>query len=594
MQRVPKGFKCLACNKVFSQKGNLRAHFLTHTGERPWWCDLDDCGKTFRTKESLRRHKMSHLGIKPFECSECKKKFCSALSLQEHISLHNNSKPYACSDCQRVFRQVSCLRRHMLTHMSDMPHSCDICQRKFSQAIYLRSHMKTHTGEKPYACDQCGKNFAHASDLTRHRVIHTGTKPYACSVCDIAFNDPSSRRRHEREHAEDKSYSCHLCSEGFKRASQLRAHLFRRHGNQKEDAAELEQRGGQMCYRIEVHEGTAAPGTTVKNLTSVDLTDLDLSELERKKILELIDKVQGNIVVRVAGRGIQNIVTETPLDGQEVAVLTDLEVASGDIEQLGMPVDIATVMEEQNDVEDTCEVVQGLEELGHTNAIVQNENGDLHSLQEMGHTYTILQQEAEAGLECEQQVFEVHYHPASSETTITPVCLSAALPPEIMPTNMPITLLQTVSSPTHIPASLASPAPAANLPLTTTVVSMDTAPTGESLSQDDLASNKDSSSGTQDLPSELRADYVSKPNFNSQEYYDWLSSFTEVCKLVPMPLELEVFRKISLVHKTLSDFMATPSGVIADRDNFAILMSISRDLNTILSDHLTCMLNNLS
>ncbi len=43
-------------------------------------------------------------------------------------------------------------------------------------------------------------------------------------------------------------------------------------------------------------------------------------------------------------------------------------------------------------------------------------------------------------------------------------------------------------------------------------------------------------------------DYVSNPDFNSQEYYNWLSNFVELCKLVPMPLDVDLFQKISQVR----------------------------------------------
>ncbi len=42
-------------------------------------------------------------------------------------------------------------------------------------------------------------------------------------------------------------------------------------------------------------------------------------------------------------------------------------------------------------------------------------------------------------------------------------------------------------------------------------------------------------------------DYVSNPDFNSQEYYNWLSNFTELCKLVPIPVDVDLFQKISQV-----------------------------------------------
>lgn len=89
------------------------------------------------------------------------------------------------------------------------------------------------------------------------------------------------------------------------------------------------------------------------------------------------------------------------------------------------------------------------------------------------------------------------------------------------------------------------------------------------------------------------ADYVNNPDFGSQEYYNWLSHFTELCQMVSMPLDVDLFQKISMVHKTLSDVMATPSGVVAIKDNFRILMTISKDLNAIINEHLVHVLENL-
>lgn len=106
----------------------------------------------------------------------------------------------------------------------------------------------------------------------------------------------------------------------------------------------------------------------------------------------------------------------------------------------------------------------------------------------------------------------------------------------------------------------------------------------------------DSASTSDGVPVSVASgiDYVNKPDFSKQEYYNWLTSFTEFCKVVPMPLDTSLFQKISQVHKTLSDVMATPSGVIADKENFRVLMNISRELSTIINEHLVYVLENLN
>ena len=89
-------------------------------------------------------------------------------------------------------------------------------------------------------------------------------------------------------------------------------------------------------------------------------------------------------------------------------------------------------------------------------------------------------------------------------------------------------------------------------------------------------------------------DFVTNPDFSKQEYYNWLTRFTELCKVVPMPLETSLFQKISQVHKTVSDVMATPSGVVADKENFVVLMNITKELSNIINEHLMFVMQNLN
>ncbi|XP_025094230.1 zinc finger and BTB domain-containing protein 24-like isoform X3 [Pomacea canaliculata] len=547
MIKTANGYKCTTCNRVFSQKGNLKVHLITHTDIRPFPCDFENCNKHFRTRESLRRHKLAHLGIKPFECDVCKKKFCSALSLQEHKSRHTEAKPYSCNICQRAFRQISCLRRHLMTHTQEMRYTCEICERKFTQAIYLRSHMKVHTGERPYSCEQCNKLFAHASDLQRHRIIHTGKKPYACSVCGIRFSDPSSRRRHEKEHVGSKPYCCHLCSEGFKRAGQLRAHLFRHHGGLKEGVEFQIQEGSEpVCYRIELREETA--GGLEADPASATRA-LDWSAFDEKKIVSLIQNLNHDIVVQEV-----EVPASSVREGVEAEHMEEVVVAEGhasvDMEQMVIPVEVATVVEAGEEAGEKlitiAEVEAGSEGEIESYQILQGISTDVDSLA--------------------QEMIAVHYHQPPStlgnESCLAPTTVVSALAGTSVAAG---TMLSTMAS------------PQANAQKSKT--------TATSTSVSDLTSN---------TVVAATSDYINKPDFGSQEYYNWLSSFTEVCKLVPMPLDVELFQKISQLHKTLSDFMASPSGVISDKENFCILMSISKDLNHILNEHLSFMLQNLS
>ena len=363
----------------------------------------------------------------------------------------------------------------------------------------------------------------------------------------MRFNDPSSRRRHEREHLGTKPYSCHLCSEGFKRASQLRAHLFRRHGGLKEGVEFQIQEGPEpVCYRIELRQaqGEGSEVTTTKML--------DLSGLDQKKIVSLIQNLNRNMVVQEVEVASGEVVDcAGTLEGQAAEVIVSGPQDMVDAEQMVLPAEVAAVMENGEDVN------------GSVIAIAEVEDGE--GVRELGSTYQILQGFGGEGEGLGQQIYEVHYHTAPH---VEASSYTATAAPET-----------------------ASAAPSC----TTSSASTTEAPQAASETASAPATVASSSSLTpQPVATQLNTEFVSKPDFGSQEYYDWLSSFTEACRQVPVPLDVELFQKISQVHKTLSDFMASPSGVIADKENFKVLMSISKDLSHILNEHLTCMLQNLS
>ncbi|XP_069478570.1 zinc finger and BTB domain-containing protein 8B [Ambystoma mexicanum] len=71
--------KCPFCPYTAKQKGILKRHIRSHTGERPYPCDT--CGKRFTRQEHLRSHALSvHRSNRPIICKGCRRTFTSSLS----------------------------------------------------------------------------------------------------------------------------------------------------------------------------------------------------------------------------------------------------------------------------------------------------------------------------------------------------------------------------------------------------------------------------------------------------------------------------------------------------------------------------------
>ncbi|TGO52287.1 hypothetical protein BCON_0144g00240 [Botryotinia convoluta] len=57
-----KKHKCKVCDKRFTRPSSLQTHMYSHTGEKPFPCDVEGCGRHFSVVSNLRRHKKVHKG----------------------------------------------------------------------------------------------------------------------------------------------------------------------------------------------------------------------------------------------------------------------------------------------------------------------------------------------------------------------------------------------------------------------------------------------------------------------------------------------------------------------------------------------------
>ncbi|KAG5971923.1 hypothetical protein E4U58_007076 [Claviceps cyperi] len=55
-----KKHKCRVCDKRFTRPSSLQTHMYSHTGEKPFACEIEGCGRHFSVVSNLRRHRKVH------------------------------------------------------------------------------------------------------------------------------------------------------------------------------------------------------------------------------------------------------------------------------------------------------------------------------------------------------------------------------------------------------------------------------------------------------------------------------------------------------------------------------------------------------
>jgi uncharacterized Zn-finger protein len=219
-----RNYKCLICQKVFSQKSIYQTHLRTHGQDiDPYRCNI--CEKSFAVPARLTRHYRTHTGEKPYQCEYCNKSFSVKENLSVHRRIHTKERPYKCDICDSAFEHSGKLHRHMRIHTGERPHKCSLCSKTFIQSGQLVIHMRTHTGEKPYICKSCGKGFTCSKQLKVHTRTHTGEKPYKCDICGKSFGYNHVLKLHQVAHYGEKFYKCTLCDETFNSKKLMEIHI---------------------------------------------------------------------------------------------------------------------------------------------------------------------------------------------------------------------------------------------------------------------------------------------------------------------------------------------------------------------------------
>ena len=85
------------CNHSCTRATHLKAHMLTHSGQKSFTCSL--CNYSCTTAGDLKQHLLIHSGKKPFNCMQCNYSCTTASHLQRHMQKHSGDKPFSCIQC---------------------------------------------------------------------------------------------------------------------------------------------------------------------------------------------------------------------------------------------------------------------------------------------------------------------------------------------------------------------------------------------------------------------------------------------------------------------------------------------------------------
>lgn len=102
------------------QLGLTQSHAIPNAGEKPYKCPVDGCGKGFTCSKQLKVHSRTHTGEKPYHCDICFRDFGYNHVLKLHRVQHYGAKCYKCTICDETFKNKKEMEAHIKGHANEI------------------------------------------------------------------------------------------------------------------------------------------------------------------------------------------------------------------------------------------------------------------------------------------------------------------------------------------------------------------------------------------------------------------------------------------------------------------------------------------
>ena len=144
-----KNYNCDICGYGCDSRANFSYHLNSHTKEKPFKCK--DCSKSFSRPNTLNHHRKIH---KPpsFKCDFCPKMFRLKWDKELHMNTHTGTKPFACELCDAKFSSPSALSQHRKNNHLPPKFECPFCHKMFTDASNCQKHWYGDKSRQAIAC----------------------------------------------------------------------------------------------------------------------------------------------------------------------------------------------------------------------------------------------------------------------------------------------------------------------------------------------------------------------------------------------------------------------------------------------------------